>query len=100
MIIYKALLKYGYAGFRLEILEYCSPDILPAKLQYYLNTLKPEYNISDLHRRPNVIGVKIHKKFFHSGNPNLIIPRMSYIDGLAQKKTILQDNEGKSGVYR
>jgi group I intron endonuclease len=24
MMIYRALLKYGYSGFRLEILEYCS----------------------------------------------------------------------------
>lgn len=26
MSIYKALLKYGYSGFKLEILEYCDPD--------------------------------------------------------------------------
>lgn len=27
MMIYKALLKYGYAEFRLEILEYCDPEV-------------------------------------------------------------------------
>jgi hypothetical protein len=26
MVIYKALLKYGYSGFKLEILEYCEPS--------------------------------------------------------------------------
>ena len=46
LIIYKALLKYGYAGFRLDILEYCSPEVLPGRLQYYLDSFKPIYNIS------------------------------------------------------
>ena len=46
MTIYKALLKYGYAGFRLEILEYCAVEVLSAKLQYYVDKCKPEYNIS------------------------------------------------------
>jgi len=45
MVIYKALLKYGYAAFRLEILEYCSPEVLLQREQYYFDTLNPEYNI-------------------------------------------------------
>jgi group I intron endonuclease len=45
MIIYKALLKYGYAAFRLEILEYCSPEVLLQREQYYFDTFNPEYNI-------------------------------------------------------
>lgn len=45
MVIYKALLKYGYAGFRLEILEYCSPEILLARQQFFLDYYNPEYNI-------------------------------------------------------
>lgn len=43
--IYKALLKYGYSGFRLEILEYCSLEVLLAREQFYFDTLNPEYNI-------------------------------------------------------
>ena len=43
--IYKALLKYGYSGFRLEILEYCYPDILLEREQFYFDTCNPEYNI-------------------------------------------------------
>lgn len=99
MAIYKSLLKHGYAKFRLEILEYCSTDKLPVKLQNYQDKFKPEYNISAA-PRPIITGVNIHKKFFHSGNPNRIIPIMSYIDALAEKKAILQDNKYKSGVYR
>lgn len=45
LIIYKALLKYGYAGFRLEILEYCSPEVLLQREQFYFDTLNPDYNI-------------------------------------------------------
>ncbi len=45
MYIYKAILKYGYSNFSLDILEYCEPNLLIAREQYYLDTLKPEYNI-------------------------------------------------------
>ena len=41
MIIYKALLKYGYAGFRLEILEYCSPEVLLEREQFYFYIFNP-----------------------------------------------------------
>lgn len=43
--IYSALLKYGYAGFRLEILEYCHPEVLLKREQYYFDMLDPELNI-------------------------------------------------------
>jgi hypothetical protein len=43
--ICKALLKYGYSNFTLEILEYCDPDSLISREQYYLDLLNPEYNI-------------------------------------------------------
>jgi group I intron endonuclease len=38
-------LKYGYSNFSLDILEYCEPSVLIKREQYYLDTLKPEYNI-------------------------------------------------------
>jgi group I intron endonuclease len=44
LAIYKAILKYGYGNFKLEILEYCDPNILLIREQYYLDLLKPEYN--------------------------------------------------------
>lgn len=44
-LICKALLKYGYGGFRLEILEYCSNTEVLAREQFYLDIFKPEYNI-------------------------------------------------------
>ena len=43
--IHTALLKYGYVSFNLEILEYCDPSNLIEREQYYLDLLKPKYNI-------------------------------------------------------
>nr|ATI20336.1 GIY-YIG endonuclease [Juglanconis sp.] len=44
-LICKALLKYGYAGFRLEILEYCPISTVLDREQFYIDKLNPEYNI-------------------------------------------------------
>jgi len=44
-IIYNSLLKHGYSNFSIDILEYCEPSILIKREQYYLDILKPEYNI-------------------------------------------------------
>lgn len=44
-IIYKTILKHGYSNFSLDILEYCEPDKLVEREQYYIDLLNPEYNI-------------------------------------------------------
>jgi len=44
-IIYSALLKHGYSNFSVDILEYCEVGVLVKREQYYLDTLKPKYNI-------------------------------------------------------
>jgi hypothetical protein len=43
--IYNAIIKYGYSNFSLDILEYCKPNELISREQYYIDTLNPEYNI-------------------------------------------------------
>jgi len=43
--IHNALIKYGYSKFTFEVLEYCEKVDLIAREQYYLDLLKPEYNI-------------------------------------------------------
>lgn len=48
MIIYKGLLKYGYANFDFKIIEYCNVKNLIIREQYYIDTLKPEYNLLKL----------------------------------------------------
>jgi group I intron endonuclease len=44
-LIYRALLKYGYSNFTIEILEYCTKISTINKEQYYIDLLKPEYNL-------------------------------------------------------
>jgi group I intron endonuclease len=44
-IIYSAILKHGYISFSLDILEYCDKNLLIEREQYYLDNLKPDYNI-------------------------------------------------------
>lgn len=44
-LIYSSLLKYGYSNFKLEILEHCAPSEAISREQYYLDLLKPAYNI-------------------------------------------------------
>jgi group I intron endonuclease len=44
-IIYSAILKHGYINFSLDILEYCEIAVLIGREQYYLDLLKPKYNI-------------------------------------------------------
>jgi group I intron endonuclease len=60
MIIYKALLAHGFENFTLEILEYCDLSVLIEREQYYLDLLKPEYNI--LKFAGSSLGVKHSKK--------------------------------------
>jgi hypothetical protein len=54
--IYRALLRYGYSAFKLEILEYCEKDIIITREQYYLDTISPEYNILKVAR--SLLGFK------------------------------------------
>ena len=39
-LIYRALLKYGYSSFKVDILEYCDPSIVVQREQYYLDNLE------------------------------------------------------------
>lgn len=45
IIVSRALLKYGYKNFTLDILEYCESNMLRKRERYYIDKLKPEYNI-------------------------------------------------------
>lgn len=44
-IIYNVLLLEGYSAFSLEIIEYCERYEAISREQYYIDLLKPEYNI-------------------------------------------------------
>lgn len=44
----RAIFKYGFSNFSLEILEYCKPADTIKREQYYLDNLNPKYNIVKL----------------------------------------------------
>lgn len=44
----RALLKYGFSNFSLEIIEFCDTEELLKREQYYLDSLKPQYNIVEI----------------------------------------------------
>ena len=48
LTISRALIKYGYSNFELEILEYCEVSNLLIREQYYIDNLKPIYNIAKI----------------------------------------------------
>jgi len=85
--IHNALLKYNYSNFSLDILEYCEPNLLIKREQYYMDLLTPEYNIcktagSSLgrkHRPETLLKIKAAYKY----NPERI----------ANTKLIMQDRE-------
>lgn len=56
MAINKSILKYGHSNFSLEILEYCDKSKVLSREQYYLDNLKPKYNI--LKHAGSWLGVK------------------------------------------
>jgi hypothetical protein len=45
MLICRALIKYGYSNFSLEILEYCAPEERFVRENHYIKNFAPEYNI-------------------------------------------------------
>jgi hypothetical protein len=44
-LIDKNIVKYGYLKFKLEILEYCEPNLLLEREQFYIDLLNPKYNV-------------------------------------------------------
>jgi predicted GIY-YIG superfamily endonuclease len=51
-LIYQALSKHGHDKFSLGIIEYCEAEDLIKREQYYLDLLKPEYNIHQVAGSP------------------------------------------------
>ena len=89
MIINKALLKYGYSEFKLEILEYCDPNDIVNREQYYIDTFTPAYNI--LKTAYSSQGYKHSKEALEKINKNLSILNKS--KSISVKVTNLETNE-------
>jgi hypothetical protein len=63
------LLKNGYSNFKLEILEYCKKEDLLIREQYYIDRLKPDYNI--LKKADSSLGFK------HSEEAKIIMSNLA-----------------------
>ena len=62
MLICRALIKYGHSSFKLEILEYCAPEDLEDRENYYIDSVNPEYNVvQKSNAMPSRVGYK-HRK--------------------------------------
>jgi len=46
MLIYKAIQKYGISNFEFAIIKYTEQDNIEVIEQYYIDIIKPEYNLS------------------------------------------------------
>jgi len=75
-LICRALLKYGYSNFKLEIFEYCEPTASIQREQHYLDLLEPSYNVlktagSSLgHKHCLETKAKISQALLGKNNPN------------------------------
>jgi group I intron endonuclease len=69
MVIYIALLKYGYSNFSLEILEYCEASEAVSREQHYLDSLNPDYNVLKI----------AGSRFGHKLSPDTIAKLKAYI---------------------
>ena len=58
--IYNAILKYGHSNFSFTIIEYCEPEKCIEREDYYLSSLKHEYNI--LPKAGSRLGHKVSDK--------------------------------------
>lgn len=43
--IYRSILKFGYQNFSFTILEHCEANELNKREQYFIDKIKPQYNI-------------------------------------------------------
>jgi hypothetical protein len=92
--IYSSLIKNGYSNFnslRTEILDYCAKKDIVKKEQYYIDTLKPKYNI--LKTAYSSLGLK------HTEEARIIMSDLA-LGRVFSKKTrdkLSQANIGKKG---
>jgi group I intron endonuclease len=95
MTINKALLKYGYSNFSMEILEYCNVDELLKREQYYFDLLNPEYNI--LKKAGNSLGLKHSEETREKMSLNKMGDKNPMFGKFFSEETIGKMSEAKRG---
>jgi group I intron endonuclease len=107
-IIYSSLVKNGYSNFKLEILEYWEKLIVRERENYYINLLKPDYNILNneglgyFHSEDNIKSrpIYIHSEITKTNISYAAFSRKKInINLLKKKELILQEASYISGNY-
>lgn len=83
------MFKYGYSNFILEILEYCDKTNLLEREQYYLDKLKPEYNI--LKFAYSMLGYKHTASSIEKLKSKIVSPEHKLLLSLTHKNKIVSD---------
>jgi hypothetical protein len=105
MAICRALLKYGYSGFSLEILEYCEPSEAISREQFFIDLLQPDYNILAIagsslgFKQSEETKAKISAANKGENHPNFGKPRPSGSGKPSQKLEVTDLETNISTVY-
>jgi hypothetical protein len=104
-IIHSSILKYGYSNFSLDILEYCEPENILLKEQYFIDIINPQCNL--LKTAGLRTGIKLSKatkikiSVKRSINVKIIDTKTnSYIIFLGNKKAAKYLNVSKATLNR
>lgn len=111
-IIYSSLLKNGYKSFNLEVIEYCDKTDLIEKEQYYIDLLKPKYNILNLagsslgfkHKEEtrkliSINNTKEKHPFFGKNHNEKSIRLMSINSSKAKPVTVINTKTNEKSMY-
>jgi len=96
MNINRALLKYGYANFALEILEYCPCSELLAKEKHFIDLYRPEYNLSDDHPFLGRKHTEETKRLMSASGMGKIHSKESIAKMILERQGILKSMEHKN----
>jgi GIY-YIG catalytic domain len=112
--IHKALIKYGYSNFKLEIIEYCETDNCIKKEQFYIELLQPEYNILKIagsskgykHTKENLDKIKKHLNKYNTKRKlpveitNIYTKIVTKYESIVATAAALNTNEKKCKICR
>lgn len=92
--------KYGQDAFTFEVIEYCAKESLIEREQHYIDTLRPEYNLSPT--AGNCLGVKhseavrLRRSEMNRGNKFSIGRKLSE----EHKRAVAEANRNRKGYKR
>lgn len=100
-IIYRSILKNGYSNFSLYIIEYCEKDLLIKREQYYIDVLKPEYNILKIASSPleQKVSSKTRESISNTLSNNLTILLPIRVINLETKEVNSFSNNLKASIF-